>query len=283
MHERYSEGILTGYDWMPPEAPTVHYQPDELIVRRAVDWADVPPMIAALGAVEADELSSTFLRTFFGNSAVPSGIVKVNSTWDEPKKDAFREAWSKRFGPLTTSPGIPAIFDSDIDSYERIGVGLSEMDNQNVKVFLETRICMCFGISPLIIYSTAGLLRAIESNLQEAWESTWDATALPLLREWAEWITWAILTRFESRDDVLLGNVRCRFDPSGIGPYQEDVDAKITLYREGYEAGTVKLNEVRLVMGLPALPAAEGDVFKSERQVEQPALLELPARQEVQE
>jgi phage portal protein BeeE len=237
-------------------------------------------MIAALGATEADELSSGFLRTFFGNSAVPSGIVKVNSTWDETKKEAFRDAWSKRFGPLTTSPGIPAIFDSDIESYERIGVSLGEMDTQNVKVLLETRICMCFGISPLIIYSTAGLLRAIESNLQEAWESTWDATALPLLREWAEWINWAILTQYESEDDVLLGNVRCRFDPAGLGPYQEDVDAKATLYLAGYEAGTVKLNEYRAVLGLPR--EADGDVYKADRANEQAALLELPARQEVE-
>jgi len=280
MHERYSEGILTGYDWMPPDAPTVHYAPDQLIVRRAVDWADVPPMIAALGAVEADEVSGAFLRTFFSNGGVPSGIVKIREAWDETKATAFRNEWMKRFGPLSTTPGAPALLFPPVESYERIGVSVSEVDSQTVKTLLETRICMCFGISPLIIYSYAGLLRAIESNLQEAWESTWDATALPLLREWAEWINWAILTQYESEDDVLLGNVRCRFDPAGLGPYQEDVDAKATLYLAGYEAGTVKLNEYRAVLGLPR--EADGDVYKADRANEQAALLELPARQEVE-
>ena len=85
---------------------------------------------------------------------------------------------------------------------------------------------------------------------------------------------WAILTQYESPDDVLLGNVRCRFDPAGLGPYQEDVDAKATLYLAGYEAGTVKLNEYRAVLGLPR--EADGDVYKADRMQEQPAMLELP-------
>ena len=61
MHERYSEGILTGYDWMPPDAPTVHYAPDQLIVRRRGLGRCPHSMIAALGAVEADEVSGAFL------------------------------------------------------------------------------------------------------------------------------------------------------------------------------------------------------------------------------
>ena len=60
---------------------------------------------------------------------------------------------------------------------------------------------------------------------------------------------------------MLLGNVRCRFDPSGLGPYQEDVDAKIQLYRDAYDAGAITMNELRLVMGLAEHP--DGDVFKA--------------------
>jgi len=279
MHERYSEGILTHYEWMPPDAPTVRFAPDQLIVRRAIDWADVPPLIAALGAVEADELSTSFIRNFFANSAVPSGIVKLTEYKDEEWGTAFRNNWMKRFGPTSPTPGAPMLLIPPVESYERIGVSLNEVDNEHVRTLIETRICMCFGISPLIIYSYAGLLRAIESNLEEAWESTWDATALPLLREWAEWINWSILSFYESEDDIKLGNVRCRFDPAGLGPYQEDVDAKIEQYLAGYEAGTVKLNEYRAVMGLPR--DESGDVYKSERESEQPAVLEIPARQEV--
>jgi hypothetical protein len=137
---------------------------------------------------------------------------------------------------------------------------------------------MCFGVPPLIIYAYAGLLKATYSNLSEAWESFWDATALPLLKEWAEWVNWALLTQFESVDDVLLGNVRCRFDPAGIGPFQEDVSAKVTQYQSGWNDGAVKLNELRAVMGLPADPG--GDVYKTDRAPEPPAMLEIPARQE---
>lgn len=258
--ERFEDGRLVAYDWQPPDAPGVRFGPDELIVRRAVDWADVPPLIAALGAVEADQVSNDFMRGFFSNAGVPSGIVKVRGTWTETLTQAFRAKWQERFGPGGMAQGGPAIFDENIESYQRLGVSLNELDNETLRMFIETRICMCFGVPPLIIYAYAGLLKATYSNLQEAWSSFWDATALPLLKEWAEWINWSLLTLYEDPDDVLLGNVRCRFDPAGLGPYQEDHNAKITQYQAGYEAGTVKLNEVRLVMGLAADPA--GDVFK---------------------
>jgi len=259
--ERFTDGALVGYDWSPPDARMVRFGVDDLIVRRAVDWADVPPLIAALGAVEADQFSNDFMRGFFANAGVPSGIVKVKGSWSKELTDAFRGTWMERFGPGGMAAGGPAIFDENIESYTRLGVSLNELDNETLRMFIETRICMCFGVPPLIIYAYAGLLKATYSNLQEAWASYWDATALPLLKEWQNWIDFALLTQYEDRDDVLLGNVRSRFDPTGIGPYQEDVDAKITLYRDAYDAGAVTMNELRAVMGLAGHP--DGDVFKA--------------------
>jgi HK97 family phage portal protein len=259
--ERYEDGRLVWYDWTPPDAPNVRFAPDELIVRRAVDWADVPPLIAALGSVEADQLSNDFMRGFFSNAGVPSGIVKVRGSWSQTLTDTFRSTWMERFGPGGMAQGGPAIFDENIESYTRLGVSLNELDNETLRMFIETRICMCFGVPPLIIYAYAGLLKATYSNLQEAWSSFWDATALPLLKEWAEWVNWSLLTLYEDRDDVLLGNVRTRFDPAGLGPYQEDVNAKIEMYRDAYDKGAVTMNELRAVMGLAAHP--DGDVFKA--------------------
>jgi len=259
--ERYEQGLLTAYDWNPPDAPGIRFAPDQLITRRAVDWADVPPLIAALGAVEADQLSNDFMRGFFSNAGVPSGIVKVKGSWSSTLTDSFRATWMERFGPGGMAAGGPAIFDENIESYTRLGVSLNEVDNETLRVFIESRIASCFGVPPLIIYAFSGLMRATYSNLTEAWASFWDSTALQLLRSWSEWINWSLLTAYESRDDVLLGNVRCRFDPSGLGPYQEDVDAKVAMFREGYDSGAVKLNELRAVMGLPADP--DGDVYKA--------------------
>ena len=277
--EEYEGGILTGYTWQPPEARTVRFGVDDLITRRAVLWADVPPLIAALGAVEADQVANDFLRSFFAGSGVPTGIVKTRDEWDSETTNAFRDVWRKLWGINGTATGTPAVLDPRILSYERIGVSLDELDNETLRMYIETRIAMCFGVPPLIIYSYAGLLKATYSNLQEAWSSFWDATALPMLREWENFINWAILTKYESEDAVLLGLVRCRFDPSGLGPYQEDIAAKVEQFRAAYDAGAVKLNEYRAVLQLP--PEPDGDVFKADRQPERPALLELPARQEV--
>jgi HK97 family phage portal protein len=279
IREDVEDGVLTGYTWKPPEGSTVRFGVDDLITRRAVLWADVPPLVAALGAIEADQVSNDFLRTFFAGSGVPTGIVKTRDEWPEETTSAFRETWRRLWGPNGTATGTPAVLDPRILDYERIGVSLNELDNETLRMYIETRIAMCFGVPPLIIYSYAGLLKATYSNLQEAWSSFWDATALPMLREYENFINWSILTRFESEDRVKLGLVRCRFDPSGLGPYQEDVAAKVAQYHEGYESGVVKMNEYRIALGLP--PETGGDVFKADRQPDQPAILELPARQEV--
>jgi hypothetical protein len=211
---------------------------------------------------------------------VPSGIVKVRGTWSETLTDAFRAKWMERFGPGGMNPGGPAIFDENIIDYTRLGVSLDEVDNESVRMFLETRICMCFGVPPLIIYAYAGLLKATYSNLQEAWSSFWDATALPLLREWADWVNWSLLIQYESPEAILLGDVRCRFEPAGLGPYQEDVAARVAQFLDAYKERAVTQNEYRLVLGLAPLPG--GDVIDKAPAAPDPAaLLELPAKQEV--
>lgn len=259
--EQYDGGRVTGYRWQPPEGQSFVFALNELITRRSVSWADVPPLQAALGSVEADRLSNEFLSGFFANSGVPSGIVKVRGSWSNTLTDAFRQKWMERFGPGGMAAGGPAIFDENIESYQRLGVSLNELDNETLRMFIETRICMCFGVPPLVIYAYAGLLKATYSNLQEAWASFWDATALPLLKEWAEWVTWALLTFYEDADDVKAGAVRVRFDVSQIGPYQEDVNGKIERFKDGYAGGAVTLNEYRAVLGLQADP--DGDVYKA--------------------
>lgn len=294
--EQYDgDGILISYDWAPPDARKISFAPEELITRRAVDWADVPPLIAALGAAEADRLANEFIAGFFGGGGIPSGIIKGRGTWDQTRADDFRAAWMRRF---TAGSRAPAILDENIESYERIGVSLDEIGDDTLMMYIETRLCMCYEVPPLIVYAYAGLLKATYSNLQEAWASFWDATALPLQADWAGWITWALLILFESEDDIRLANVRCRFDVSQIGPYQEDLTAKNKQYGEGFDKDAVTLNEYRGTMGLE--PRTGGDQLEREKpqpevepaaaddpdedpgeEEEKAGVLELPARIEV--
>lgn len=271
VREEIRNGQLIAYHWEPPDAPSIVFGPKELIVRRAVQWADVPPMIAALKAIDADSVATDYIRSFFYNNAVPSGILKVKGSWSQEKTEATRLKWWDVFTPGGTAQGAPAILDENIESYTRIGVSLNELDSQTLRTFIETRICMCFGVSPLIIYSFAGLLRAIESNLEEAWDSFWDATAMPLLSEWANWMNWSILIYYEDPLDIRLGNVRCRFDPTELPWFQEDADAKAARYGDAYDRAAVTMNEYRLAIGADERP--DGDVFKAPPQPPQPYIV----------
>jgi HK97 family phage portal protein len=252
--ETDGDGNLTSYRYEVPSLSPVVFGPNDLITRRAVLWAAPPPLIAALGAADADAVANQFISGFFSGGGIPSSIIKTRDDWTQERADDFRAEWVKRFSGANRQP---AILGKSIESYERIGVSLNELDNETLRMYIETRLCMCFGVPPLIIYAYAGLLKSTYSNLDEAWESFWDATALPLLREWANWLTWSLLTLYEDPEAVRSGDVRCRFDIAGIGPYQEDVTAKVAMFSTGYKDRAVTLNEYRGAMGLSRIEGGD--------------------------
>jgi len=251
-------GRLETYEWYPGYGERVIFTPDQLIVRRRPLDIDPAPLMSALRAVEADLAFSEYVRSFFANSAVPSGIIRVHGSASQESADEIRSRWMERYGALGTSQHGPAVLD-DMAEYQQVGSKLGDLDNDVLRKEIESRIAMPFQVPPLIIYSYLGITTATYSNLQEAWRSFWDSPVLPLLREWGDWLTRAVLPYYEPPQDIYAGLVRARFDTSTIPALQEDTGPRVAMFEAAYKQGVVSVNEYRVVLGIEANddPAAD--------------------------
>lgn len=244
-----------GYEWSDGTERR-EFSIDELLIRSAPAWYDPPPLIAALGSVESDSAQTDYVRAFFENGGVPAGYLKYNMPLDQPARDNIREQWRSRYGNALGRQHDIGVLDVNAD-YHEIGASLDKISSQTLRSVAESRICMVFGVPPLIVYAYVGLLRATYSNLKEAWSGFWDATMSPAFKDWRTFWTYGLLTEYEEERDVLAERVRLRYDMSQVAALQEDVDAAQKRARDNWTAGGLSLNEFRSEIGYG--PRSGGD------------------------
>jgi HK97 family phage portal protein len=236
----------------------VDYEPEELLIREEPSWYSPAPLAVALGATDSDRAQTEFVRAFFNNGGQPSGILKVKGTYSQEKADALSTKWAAKYGRSGDGWGRPAVLDDNAD-YQQTGAKLNELASESLVSIFESRICMAFGVPPLIIYAYVGLLRATYSNLKEAWSSFWDAELSPALKAWATWLTWSLLVEFEGEERVYSEQVRLNWDLSQVASLQDDVNVAQTRARAHFQAGALTLNEFRAAVG--QLPDPAGDYY----------------------
>lgn len=249
--------VIVGYTWKDGGA-AVAFDLDELLIREDLRWVRPPPLEVALGSVDADSAQTDYVRAFFNNAGIPSGILKVKGTYQQPKADALRDKWRAQYGRQYGRQHDIAVLDDNAE-YQKIGSGLDELESETVRSVAETRICMVFGVPPLIVYAYVGLLRATYSNLKEAYSGFWDLTMGPLLKDWHSWLTWSLLPEFADQERIYDEQIRLRWDMSEVSALQQDVDMAQSRARENWRAGGITLNEFRAAVGQQA--DANGDYY----------------------
>lgn len=254
---RDRDGRQLGYTWKQG-LQSVTFTYDELLLYQPPGWASVAPLAVALGATDADTAQTDFIRAFFNNGGQPGGILKVKGTIKQERADEIATRWATKYGRRGDGQHRPAVLDDNVD-YQRTGSALNELDSESIRSLTESRICMAFGVPPLIIYAYVGLLRATYSNLKEAWSNFWDATLSPDLKALRAWLTWSLLTEFESTERVYSEQVRLRWDLTQVAALQDDVDQVQGRAERAFRAGGITLNEYRAHLG--AVPDPTGDYY----------------------
>lgn len=236
----------------------VDFEPKDLVIREEPNWYSPAPLAVALGATDSDRAQTDFVRAFFNNGGQPAGILKVKGSYNQTQADALAQRWAAKYRPGGDGYMKPAVLDDNAD-YEKTGSNLEELASDTLVSIFESRICMAFGVPPLIIYAYVGLLRATYSNLKEAWSSFWDSELSPSLKAWRTWFTWSLLVEFEGEDRVYGEQVRLAWDLSQVAALQDDVDAMQLRARENFKVGGITLNEFRASVGQKA--DAAGDYY----------------------
>jgi len=252
---RTPERETIGYQWSDGQTRK-DYSLDELLIRSAPAWYDPPPLVAALGATESDTAQTDYVRSFFENGGVPPGLLKYNMALNDDKRDEIRDKWRSRYGNRFGRQHDIGVLDVNAE-WQETGATLDKLQSQTLRSVAESRICMVFGVPPLIVYAYVGLLRATYANLGEAWRGFWDATMSPLFKELKDFWTWSLLTEFEDEADIRSEKVKLAYDMSTVAALQEDVDGIQTRARANFGGGLISQNEARSAIGYGAI--AGGD------------------------
>jgi len=252
MTPRYSSSAdraLIGYTWQADRQKR-DYSLDELLIRSAPAWYDPPPLASALGSVAADTAQTGTILAYFQNGGIPPIFLKYDQPLNDPMRDEIRAKWRSVYGGVGNSGDI-GILDSK-SSLVEVGSKLDQLASQTLRSVSESRICMVFGVPPLIVYAYVGLLRATYSNLKEAWAGFWDATMSPAFKEWRDFWTWQLLTEFEDEATIRSERIKLAYDMSTVAALQDDVNDLSNRARANYQAQIISQNEARAALGYDA-------------------------------
>jgi HK97 family phage portal protein len=189
---------------------------------------------------------------FFGNSAQPSGALKVPHILDKATADVLRAQWEDKYKGADNS-GKLAIFDGGM---EWVQTGLANTDAQ----YLETRKFQnheIHGLYRIPAHKAGDLERSTNNNIeQQALEYVTDCLLTEMVR-WEQTLWRDLLSEeerkvyfFEFMPDVLLrGDLKSRYEAYAIGRNWGLLNANECRDRENmnrYPAGDVYLQPLNM-------------------------------------
>jgi len=230
------------------------FPPEDIVYFRYLDplsdTAGFPPLAVAMDAVDADNMATRFLQYFFRRGAMLGGILSTESRLEQDQVDFLKEQWRQQYGGLEHWGEVAVL--SAGAKYQQIGVTQREMEFPELRKMSEARICMVFGVPPIIIQAIVGLEHATYSNFGEAQKVLWVNTLSPIYGRLGDKITVDLGLEFGNDVAVL-------FAINEVPALQENRDAAWNRANQGVAGGWVTVNEARAEAGLP--PVREGEVF----------------------
>lgn len=259
-----SEGVLIEYEWNDPQLsrPRRFIKPENMLVRRAYDitnpWGGLPPLLVALGSVDADTAQTDFVRSFFAGGGQPSGVISVPGVMPDDLMTQAQQQWMARYGRRGAGGG-PAILQNG-STYAKVGAGLDEIESSELRQQFEARICGVFGVPPALVGAYVGLKQQNNrASAKAAMEDFWINKMSPLFTRWRSFLTHGLLTEFEKRDDVLAGRIRCHWDMTTVMAMQEDLNDRHKRSLEALKEGAITLNQYRAATNQK--PDPNGDIY----------------------
>tara|TARA_R110002051_G_scaffold318686_1_gene401361 strand:- start:945 stop:3131 length:2187 start_codon:yes stop_codon:yes gene_type:complete len=165
---------LDGPEYTIPAADIAHMK----FPNMSSDLYGLSPLQPAASVINLDQAQIQYGKTAFQNSGVIGGMLKLSRRiQNEEQANQIRSRWRSTFGGNNMHK--LAILDEDA-TYEKVGSTMEELAFPALRDMTESRICMVFGVPPIIVGSVVGLDRATYSNYREARQSFFTETMIPL-------------------------------------------------------------------------------------------------------
>jgi len=214
------------------------------------DLYGLSPLTVLAKTINLDLSQLAFAHAYFANAGVPSGMLKVKrKIQNDEQANTIRQRWRSTFGGPNNFHRI-AVLDEDA-TYEAVGAGnLNEMAFPELRDTVESRICMAFGVPPILIGSVLGLNRSTYSNYKEARASFQTETMIPLTNKIVRFLNHCFSYEYKG-----AGYVEADF--TQIAALTEDQTSITDRIIRQWDAGLISLNEARAAMSLDPLQGGE--------------------------
>ena len=243
--DRDSRGKLA-YTYTTSEGRMVRLDPTDVLHIPGLGFDGVmgySPIALEKSAVGLSIAAEEYGSKFFGNGAMPSGVLTHPNTVKDPKR--LRESWNAAYGGSANS-GKVAILEESM-TFTPISIPNDAAQFLETRKFQVTEICRIFRVPPHMI---GDLERATFSNI----ESQNISFAVHTIRPW--------LVRIEQAMDRALfpetekGRFYVRFNLDGL--MRGDYKSRMEGYAIARQNGWMSANDIRELENLNPLSDGEG-------------------------
>jgi len=287
-----SNGFVLDYYSYNNGVKEIRFKEEELLIRRRHGIGSVydglSNVAVALGAIDADIAQTDYVRAFFNNDGVPSGqlIVKDRRISNE-EAESLQQRWARKFARGGSNRKGIVVLDQSAE-FHKIGANLNELEADSITGQIESRICMAFGVPPVLVGAYVGLKNVNQkASFEGALQDFWRGTMSPELKSLRSFLTWNLLNEFEDYETIKNGQIRVNWDLSQVEAFRENVNDLHTRTRENLKAGILTINEARAALGLEgidggdSLPIISQPSFSAIEESAEPELRYLNAAPEI--
>ena len=204
------------------------------------------PLRAALRQVATDNEATDFAKVLLQEGGVPGGLLKVPEPLSREAKDRIKSQWKQAYGG--GGRGTLAVLEADTE-FEQISMDMEQLAFADLRNISESRICMVFGVPPIIIGAKVGLDRSTYSNYAEARASFWEETISALHRR--------LTSKLEIDKDLNPRGRTFHFDITQVPAMADQRQQKFDNAIMGLQNGLLTRNEARAEVGYEPLEEAE--------------------------
>jgi len=244
---------VVAYKYRMPMSQEVLLDSKDVVVFRVWDllgrFSSVSPARMALRVAQVDSDLTDLIKVVFQEGGSPMGVIKTKQRLREEQVLELRTRWRQRYGGWRNWIE-PAVLDSDAE-YQRIGFSFEELQAESLNDRLESRICMIFGIPPIVLGSKFGLDRSTYANYESAKRSWWEDQLVPMYENYLDVIQNQLANEFADDVEVV-------WDFSHVPALAENQKSKMEISLEALKAGAITVNEFRDALGLKRLE--DGDI-----------------------
>ena len=201
------------------------------------------PIASIMSDIEAEKFSSQYNKSFFQNSAEPSGVINFEGTLTDSQYERLRYQWNEQHQGVSRSHKV-AILEGGA-TWTGKTVNQRDMQFQQLRLMNRDVILGAYGM-PLHIL---GISESVNRANAEASEYTFARWVLkPRLHR--------IRAKLNEQFNPMFGE-DLYFDYDS--PVPEDVQRNLSVADTGFKSGYITRNEARSLVGLDSV--RNGDVF----------------------